>query len=287
MPFYVFAWIASFFFGLVAIIGKLTGKYSISNPWLFNFLWALFSLILTVPSALINHAGLPSHVSSIIIVSFFNAIFNILYIVSLVHLDVSTFTPLLNLRVAFVSIIGAFFLNEALVPYKYILVALILIGGIFVSIDEKFSFKSFFKIYIFLAFLCTLSYTLMGVFSKSAIAANGYWRFTLWMPIISQLFLLITLPLFIKDLPKVKIKQLSVVFLMSLSLAVGILTESRAYKENVVITNIITALPFSVIMAFLFSIFAPKLLEKHTLKVYAIRFTAAAIMIISALKLSL
>lgn len=287
MPFYVYAWIASFSFGLVAIIGKLAGKHSISNPWLFNFLWTLFSLILTIPSALANHAGLPSQIYFIIIVSFFNAIFNILYIVSLIHLDVSTFTPLLNLRVAFVSIIGAFFLNEALNPYNYFFVTLILIGGIFVSIDEKFSLKSFMKQHIFLAILCTLSYTMMGVFSKSAISANGYWNFTLWMPIISQLFLFPTIPLFIKDIPKIKIKQMLVVFLMSLSLAVGILTESRAYKDNVVITNIITALPFSMIMAFLFSIFAPKLLEKHTFKVYAIRFAAASVMIISALKLSM
>jgi hypothetical protein len=40
------------------------------------------------------------------------------------------------------------------------------------------------------------------------------------------------------------------------------------------------------ILAFLFSVFAPKLLEKHTMKVYAVRFAAAAVMIAAALKLS-
>lgn len=60
MPFYVFAWIASFSFGLVGIIGKLTSKYAISNTWLFNSLWMFFSLILTIPIALFNHVGVPT-----------------------------------------------------------------------------------------------------------------------------------------------------------------------------------------------------------------------------------
>jgi hypothetical protein len=74
---------------------------------------------------------------------------------------------------------------------------------------------------------------------------------------------------------------------MSLALLIGILTSNKSYTDNVTISSAIISLPMSMIMAFLFSIFAPNLLEKHTLKVYAIRFTAAAIMIISALKLSM
>jgi hypothetical protein len=38
-------------------------------------------------------------------------------------------------------------------------------------------------------------------------------------------------------------------------------------------------------IAFLFSVFAPQLLEKHTLKVYAVRFISAAIMIVAASQL--
>ena len=127
----------------------------------------------------------------------------------------------------------------------------------------------------------------MGMFIKKSIAENGYWEVTLWMAILSQIFLLFTIPLFKKEVRKLNVKHVWSVFAMSLALAVGVMMENRAYQENVVITNIVTALPFSVIMAFLFSIFAPNLLEKHTLKVYAIRFSAAAIMIAAALKISL
>jgi drug/metabolite transporter (DMT)-like permease len=287
MPFYVFAWIASFSFGLVGIIGKLTSKYAVPNIWLFNFLWMLFSLLLTIPIALINHVGIPTHWGSLLLVSFFSTSFGLLYILGLYLLDVSVFIPLLNLRTAFVAILGAIFLGEILQPFQYLLILLILLAGMFVSLDEKSSIRSFFCWPIFIAILCTLSYTLMGMFIKKSIAENGYWEVTLWMAILSQIFLLFTIPLFKKEVRKLNVKHVWSVFAMSLALAVGVMMENRAYQENVVITNIVTALPFSVIMAFLFSIFAPNLLEKHTLKVYAIRFSAAAIMIAAALKISL
>ena len=83
MPFYVFAWIASFLYGTVAIIGKFTSKYAIANSYLFNFLWMLFSLLLTIPIALANHVGLPTHWPNLILVAIFNAAFGLLYIISL------------------------------------------------------------------------------------------------------------------------------------------------------------------------------------------------------------
>lgn len=286
MPFYVFAWIASVLFGFVGIIGKLTSKHAIANPWLFNFLWTLFSMLLIVPVAVISNVGIPSHWGILLLVALFNTLFNTFYILALTFLDVTVMVPLLNLRTAFVAVIGGLFLGEILSPFKYLLIAVILIAGLFVSIDEKYSLKSFLRRPILIAILCTLSYTLMGVFTKPAIAQNGYWEVTLWSPILSQLMLLTTVPFFRKDVIKLNMKQIGSVFSMSLALALGIMMENRAYSENVTITNIITALPFSMIMAFLFSVFAPKLLEKHTMRVYAIRFTAAAIMIVAALKLS-
>ncbi len=286
MPFYVFAWIASILFGLVGIIGKLTSKHAISNPWLFNFLWTLFSMLLIVPFAIANNVDMPTQWGILFLVALFNTLFNTFYILGISLLDITVMVPLLNLRTAFVTIIGGVFLGEIFTPFQYFLISVILLGGLFVSVDEKHSLRSFLRFPILIAILCTFFYTLMGVFTKPAIAQNGYWEVTLWSPILSQIMLLVTVPLFRKELGKVTLKQLGAVFSMSLALALGIMMENRAYSENVTITNIITALPFSMVIAFLFSVFAPKLLEKHTLKVYAIRFTAAAVMIISALKLS-
>lgn len=247
----------------------------------------LFSLLLTIPIALINHVGLPTHWGNLLVVAILNAVFSILYIISLSLLDISVFVPLLNLRTAFVPIIGALFLGEIFPPYQYLLIAIILLAGMFVSIDEKLSLRSFLKWSIFLAILCTLSYALIGIFIKKSIAENGFWEVTLWTAILSQIMLLFTFPFFRKDIHKLHLKQVASTFSMSLALLIGTVTSNLAYKDNVTITNIITSLPLSLIIVFLLSLIAPRLLEKHTPKVYAIRFTAASIMIISAIIISL
>lgn len=287
MPFYVFAWIASFAFGFVSIIGKLTNKYAIGNVWLFNFLWMLFSLLITIPVALLNNVSFPTHWLSLLLVAFFNAAFGILYIIGLSLLDISVLIPLMNFRTAFVAILGAIFLGEILKPFQYFLVAVIFLAGLFVSMDEKYSMRSFFRWPVFVGILGALSYTFLGISINWSIGENGYWTVTLWMAVLSQIMLLATVPFFKKDTGKLKLNQLLSVFAMSVMLAIGIFAENRAYQENVTISSIITALPLSMVIAFLFSFFAPKLLEKHTLKVYIIRFSAAAVMIFAALKLTL
>src|SRR3989338_11479486 len=98
MPFYIFAWIAAITYGCVAITVKLTSKYSISNPWLFNFLFQLFVLIIIFPIALLNHAGWPTNWESIIYASIFFALFYLLYTMAMYRLDVTVFAPLFNFR---------------------------------------------------------------------------------------------------------------------------------------------------------------------------------------------
>jgi len=286
MPFYVFAWIAAIFFALVAIIGKLTSKYAISNSYLFNFLWNLFSLAITAILAFNNNVGLPSNWLNIIIAGFFYSLFGIFYILGLSRLDISVFTPLFNFRVIISVLLGAALLGEKLASWQIILVALIFIASMFVSVDEKLTLKSFFKRNIAIAILSTVFYSFSNIFMNKSIAQNGYWESSLYVAAITQVVLLATVFFFSKDFYQINIKSLSSTLAMSLVLALGTLAANKAYAINVGISSLITALPISMIMAFILAIFAPKLLEKHTLKVYAIRFTAAAIMILAALKLS-
>lgn len=287
MPFYVYAWIATIFFGLVAIIGKLTSKYAIANVWLFNFLWNFFSLTITVSLALINGVGLPTAWNNIIFASVFYSLFGIFYIMGLSKLDVSVFTPLFNFRTAISAILGVTLLGEKLTSIQTILVGVIFLAGMFVSIDEKFTLRSFFQKYIAIAILSTIFYSFNNIFVNKSIAQNGYWEANLWIASVTQLILLATYPFFVKDLYRITIKSIGSTFAMSIALALGTLAANKAYAENVSISSLITALPMSMIMAFILSIFVPKLLEKHTLKVYAVRFTAVAIMIAAALKLTM
>ncbi|MBI4990992.1 EamA family transporter, partial [Candidatus Gottesmanbacteria bacterium] len=142
MPFYVFAWAAALFYGLTIVFGKLTSKYAISNIWLFNFLYALFTLLFTIPPAISNHVSMPSVWGNLILSSIFNLLFVIFYTLSIFSLDVSVISPLFNFRTAFGVILSVLILKEVLTSTQMILIVLIFVAGIFVGLDEKFSLKS-------------------------------------------------------------------------------------------------------------------------------------------------
>lgn len=288
MPsFIVFAWIASITYGLAVIIGKLTSKYSIPNPWLFNFLHVLFALLFMIPPSLVNHAGFPNNWTNILLAAIFIALGFSLYTLALYKLDVSVLGPLFNFRTAFAVLLAVFLVNEVLDLRQYFLVGIIFTAGLFVSIDEKMSLRSFFSWPIAIGLLDMLVIALVGIFIKKAMAQNGYWEVTLWSNILAQILLLATLPLFIKDLLKISKLQTAALVILAFIDAVATLAANKAYAANVGISATIISLPFSLIMAATLSFFAPKILEHHTLKVYAIRFTAAAVMITAALRLSI
>lgn len=286
MPFYLYAWIAAVAFGSVLLIAKLTSKYSLSNPWLFNFFLNLLTFLFTIPFALANHASLPKEWFYLSIAAFFNAAFYITYILSVYRLDVTVFSPLFNFRSVFAVLISVAFLGEHIGGLESVLFLLIFIAGIFVSLDEKFSIKSFFNPSVGLALLGMLFLALSNVFTKLTLQTNPVWDGTLWIDALSVLFLLTTIPLFIKDIPKLSVKQINPIIFMAFAQVIALIASNTAYKENVSVTSFIVSLPMSMIMAFVFSIIKPSLLEKHTLKIYLIRFTAVSVMIASALKLN-
>lgn len=287
MPFYIFAWIGLIAYGFFMIVAKLSSKYSISNPWIFNFSWTLLTLIFTIPIALSNHVGFPNEWNMIVVAAFFNSIWFIFFALATFKLDVSVLSSLYNFRTVFAVILSAIILGERFSLEQFIYFIAIFAGGILTSLDEKLNIKSFFNTPILVGISGMLFLALNNVFVKKVLQNNGFWEGTLWMLILSQLMLLVTVPLFMKDLRKITFKQINPLVIMGLFSVIGNICFNIAYKENVAITSLIAAIPVSMIMAFLFSVFAPKLLEKHTLKVYAVRFTAAIIMIISALKLTI
>ncbi|MEX0616652.1 MAG: DMT family transporter [Candidatus Woykebacteria bacterium] len=287
MPFYLYAWIATISFGFVVVIVKFASKYSISNPWLFNFLTQLILTLLLIPTAIYYRSFLPSEWLFLGISSVFNAIWVLMYVFSLYKLDVSVFTPLYNFRVIFAVLFGFFLLGETLALYQLALFCVIIIGGLFVSIDEKLSLKSFFNKSIGLAIVAMLFLVLSNIYAKKTLAVNDVWEVALWTNVITTLFLIPTIPKFRKDIGKLGKKQIPPLVLMGLASVIGTIFVNLAYQINVGVTAIILAIPTSMILAVGISIFIPGFLEKHTNKVYAIRFTAAAAMIVAALLISL
>lgn len=286
MPFYVYAWIGALTSGLFVITAKLTSKHSISNPWFFNCLLVLTTLLFTVPPSLLNHATLPTVWWPVILASVFLTLFNIFWIFSTYALDVSTLTPLFNFRGVFAVLLGFMFLGERFSQNQIVYICIILLAGMFSSMDEKFSLKSFFKRNIFIGILTTLFLAVYNVFVKVSLATSTIWTANLWIAIINCVFLIPTIPLFRKEIKKLNAGHIMPIGLMGLFSTVTDFAANIAYGVNVGVSSLIMNTPFSMILAFIFSIFAPRLLEKHSIKIYAIRFGATAVMIWAAMQLS-
>lgn len=286
MSFILFAWISSIGYSLVVLIGKLTSKYTVSNPWFFNFLYNCSLLLLTIPFAIANHAGIPVHWEFIILTGFFYALSTMCFVFALYKLDVSTISPLFNFRIAFSVILATLLIHEILPFWKYILIGVIFLFGLFTTIDEKFSFKSFFKKPVAVALIGMIFTSLGGITTNRALAVDSYWTVSLWAPIATVFFLFFTFPKFVKDIKKISPKPILVMLCLGAFDTIGTLASNKAFAENVGITSVIISLPISMFLAVLFATFAPKLLEKHTAKVYLIRFIAAGVMIVAALQLS-
>lgn len=286
MPYYIYAWIGLVFGGFFVITAKLTSKHAISNPWLLNFLLSLFTLLFMLPPAIYYHAVIPNNWMMIVIAAIFLTLTNIFYIFSNKSLDVSVFMPLYNFKSIFAVLIGIIFFRESIATNKFIFVAVIFIAGILTSLDEKFSLKSFFKSTIAIGLATVLFNTLFNAFTKTAMSNNSVWTATIWIVILNTIFVIPTIPLFKNEIKKLNYFHLIPVGLMGLFDTIGILASNKAYQGNLGISSMIMNIPISMIIAFLFSVFAPELLEKHSLKIYAIRFTSTAIMIYSAIQLS-
>jgi uncharacterized membrane protein len=286
MPFYIFAWITNIFYGLGTVSGKLAGKHQIKNPWQLNFLWNLFTLLLTVIVALWYGVRWPTHWGPIFLVGLFSTLSGTFYILALNLLDISVLSPLYAFRSVFSVMLGVILFREFLAPWQYFLVGIIVLSGLFVSLDERLSIRSFFRPSIALAVLAVCASTLYGVSIKYAMQFEGYWEVVLWGSILPVVLLLPTIPLFWKDIRKPVFKEYWGVILLTVFGFLGFLTANKAYGQNVGITSAILSVPVSMIMAVLFSFIVPKLLEKHTVKIYAIRFIATAVMIVAALKLT-
>lgn len=286
MPFYVFAWIANFAYASEVIFTKLTSKYGIKNPWVFNFLWNVILALLMLPIALLNGLTVPSTWLNIFLSGLTTAIFSTIYVYCLYKVDVSVASPLFNVRTIFALLFGVLMLGEIIQNWQYPLILILIISGFFVTYDEKFSLKSFFNKNVLLLTFAMATLAIYSVFLNRAIHEAGFWNATFWNMFLVPFFLLPTFPLFKNDMRRIRSKQISALFVISLAGIAGVLASNVAYAKNIGITTAIMSIPFSMIFAVILAWIWPTLLEKHTKKVYAVRLISTAVMIFCALRLS-
>lgn len=286
MNFILFAWIASITYAFGGIAAKLASKHHIENPWLYNFMWGVVATAILIPVGLVNGMGLPQDWPTMIILAFANVVSGTAYVLAVYAVDVSVISPLGNLRTPLLVLLGVLLFHEPLALFQLVLIGVIVVCGIFVNVEERFHFKTFFNRKVGIVLLWVITSVWFNSYVKYASQVNGYWEVLVWPNILGILMLLPTVPLFLRDIKKTRVSRYSGLTAMTVLFLVGWGFEVAALRENISISMTIISLPISMVLAVCFSIFLPKLLEKHTAKVYAIRLTAAAVMVISALMLS-
>jgi drug/metabolite transporter (DMT)-like permease len=280
------AWLASFLLGAEEVMGKLTSKHSLKNPWLMNFVWTGIIMVFTVPIALANHVQLPTAWGNIIIAGLFYALSSVFYTWAIYLLDISVLSPMFNFRTVFSVLLAALILHQVLHWQQYILIGIIFVAGLIASYNEHEKLRSFFHKPILIAMIEMVIVAFYSVFTNKAIVDTGFWPTTMWIAIVAQGFLILTWPKFGKDLLKITRTQVGALSAMSVFGTTGMLAANYSYAGNVGIASTIISLPFAMVIALLFALFAPSLLERHPFKIYLIRFFSTAVMFVAALRLS-
>ncbi len=282
----IFAWIASITYGLYAVTAKLIGKYQLKNSNQFSFFITLFSGIIMSAISYYNGGRLATEWTYILLAGLFLSIGSAFYLATLKVLDVSVMSPLFNVRVAITVILGAILLGESLTTKSVYLIILIFIAGFFATMDERFSIKAFLNKNIGIGLFFMFILSIQSLLINRAIDQTNYWTAMLWMSILAPIFSFLFLyPKFKHDLPNTKLNQYIGVLILSVIGGIGDLSAYKAFEGNVGLSSVIISLPVSMILAFALSLWKPDLMEKHTIKVYTVRFFAAVVMIWSALQL--
>ncbi len=281
-----FAWITAIFYSASGLVGKFAANHKIQNRWLYSFVWSLVVVILSCAAAVYFGFGWPADWGSIILAGAFSALTALMYTFAIYMLDVSLLSSLYSFRAPMSVLLGAVFFKESLSSYQLLLIGILTVGGMAVSIDEKMSVRSFFRKPVAFALIMILLSAIYNALVKNAAALNPYWTTVFWYNLFNQVFLLPTIPFFWKELPKIKLRDYTHVAISAVLAGIGGLTVISAITGNLGITMAILTLPLTLIAAMVLSHFAPKMLEFHTKKVYAIRLVAAVVMFAAALGLS-
>jgi drug/metabolite transporter (DMT)-like permease len=287
MSYIAYAWIATVIYGFETVIIKLSSKYAIKNPWLFNILWNFLFVIFMIPIYLSQTITVPHTWTSLVVASALSAVCCVLFMLVTYRIDVSVLSPLYNVRTGLSVLFAALLLGERMNGFQLILVGIIITMGFLVTVDEKFSFKSFFRKDIMLAMIFMVLLALYVVYLKKTMIDIGYWNATVWVAVLNLLFLIPTYPQFAKDIKTLTFKQMLPVLLVTGTSTVAYIISNRAYEQNVGISSVILTFPASMVLAFILAVVWPRLMERHPMKIYALRFGAAAIMFWCAVQLSL
>lgn len=280
------AWLASISSGIEPVILKASSKNLIKSPWLFNVFWIGAALPLIIPFALLRGGGLPVSWGPFLLLGISHALFLTLYTSALYKIDASTMAPLFSLRTIFALLLSVWVLHEQFTVLKLVLIGIILLASPLASYDEHLRFKAFNNRYTFLAVFSMAALALAGYFTNQAYQQNGAATTILWQDACTLLFLLPTLAFVKWNNEKWSVRKFMPFAFLALMGFTYTATTTVAYGRAYGIATVIVSLPLSMIFVYFAAKKWPDMLEKHPGKVYAMRFSGAAIMVGCAIALS-
>jgi len=146
--------------------------------------------------------------------------------------------------------------------------------------------RAFFHPDVLLAVVAMAALALVGYFTNVSVHQNGFATTLLWQDVLTLCILLPTLKLVKPEERTIEWRKVVPFLLIGLADFAYTATATLAYAHNLALSSVIVSLPLSMVFAFVLSRKYSHFLERHPLKVYAVRFSGAAVMVICALWLS-
>jgi len=291
VPVYIFfSLLAALGFALNGLIQKFTSKHRISDPWTLLF----YSYVTYVPFLLfypiIFNIRFPS--SELIFIFLYALMFtlgNIFFMNAIYKIDASTFAPFFQLQSAFVAVLAFVFLGERFPAQNYLLIFLMIVGSILVTIDEKMSIKTYFKIGIALIVLQQIFHAASNIFAGFALRSMDSFTFIFWGDLLGSIMVVLIALLLGKIRLRVSFSQIKPLIFSGFFSLIGATALFIAFKTNVTISSAISLLtsPIVLITTIVSSKFKPELLEHHPKNVYLIRGSGVLLILIATIKLSM
>lgn len=289
-PYILFSLLAAFFFAFSSLTNKFVSRHKISDSWtlLFYYYLSILPFLFLIP--LFFDVTIPTSgwvYLFLYALTFF--IGNIFFTLAIYKLDASTFAPFLQIQAAFIALLAFLFLGERFPAQNYLLILMMLVGSMLVSVDERMSIKTYFKLGILLILFQQFFHALSNLFAGFALRDMNAFTFIFWGDLLAVACVFLIVPFVGFSRLKVSFSQVKPLFLMGFFATIGATALFTAFKTNLTISSALSLLtsPIVLMVTIIASIFKPNLLEHHTVKVYIIRAVGVALILVSAVKLSI
>jgi len=290
MSYIFFALLAALAFAIGALINKFASKHAI-HDWkkLWVYFVGTYSLIAVVLTPFISTITWPKEaLAEIILNSFFFLLGVAFWMMSILRIDASVATPLYQTQGVAIAILAFLFLGERFPLASYIWLAVIIIGCVIVSLDEKLRLNSFFSRGVMIMILANILFAVSNLWVGLSLRTQTNGNIMFWGTVTNLIFLSLFLLIRRPDI-RISFNAYKPMVPAGVVQFIGVVCILTAYQQNITLSAVLSLLssPIVFVVTFFTSKFFPQLLEHHSPKVYAIRAIGLVIILFAAIKLSL